>query len=334
MIDLKRSWWPLALGSELAASPLARTLHGVPLVLFRDAAGQPVALLDRCPHRHAPLSGGKVCAGQIRCPYHGWRFAADGRCTDVPGMDFNGGVAPLLPPFATREQYGLIWVCIASDAHTPEPVAPAVIDAVDVFWMRDVIQCEIAEGAENLLDGFHTHFVHAGWIRRDSQRQNVTVEVRRLVDGIEARYSNEGLQSGWVSRLFEGSRTESFGRFYLPGVAEIEYRGRQGLNLLVTTWLTPEADGRLRIYARVATRRGWLPAWLKAFFLRRLFGVILRQDKAILEQTRANIQRFEAREPSPALLSTELDFLGPSIRRLLAGEALTDSVEQVRVSRI
>ena len=326
MIDPTRHWWPLATVAELdAGKPLARQLHGQPLVLFRAADGRPAVLPDRCPHRHAPLSQGRIRDGELACPYHGWRFDGGGRCACVPGLDDAGSRAALLPPLASRIAHGLVWACAAPDADTPAPVAPAVEDGVDAFFLVDTVRCAAAEAAENLLDGSHTHFVHAGWIRRDSTRQDVKAEIRRIDNGIEARYSEEGLQSGLVSSLLEGSRTESFGRFRLPGVAEIEYRGKRGLNLLATAWLTPETDGQLRVHVRVATRRGLAPAWLKRVFLRRLFGVILRQDKAILEATHAHAGRFGDRPP---LLDSPLDLLGPSIRRLLAGETLDDSVER------
>ncbi len=332
MIDPKRYWWPLAPLAELdAGKPVARTLHGVPLVLFRNVDGQPSVLHDRCPHRHAPLSCGKVHHGEVTCPYHGWRFSGDGRCTDVPGMIYEGSHQPLVSTLAARTVHGLVWGCATPGRTTPEPIAPAIVDDVDWFFMTDTVQCDIADAAENFLDGFHTHFVHAGWIRRDNKRQSVKAEVRRLTDGIEVRYSEEGLQSGFISTLLEGSRTESFGRFHLPGTAEIEYRGKRGLNLLITAWLTPEMTGRLRIHARVATRRGITPAWLKWVFLRRLFGVILQQDKTILEQVRVNIARFDEMELKAPLLDTPLDLLGPLIRRLLAGKSLDDSVERVLI---
>jgi phenylpropionate dioxygenase-like ring-hydroxylating dioxygenase large terminal subunit len=330
VIDLKRYWWPLATLTELdAGKPLARNLHGLPLVLFRDVANQPAALLDRCPHRHAPLSCGTLRQGELECPYHGWRFAADGRCTAVPGMHHEAGRKPLVAPFSTRIAHGLVWACAAPDDTTPEPVAPAVLDNVDGFFMTDTVQCGIAEAAENFLDGFHTHFVHAGWIRRDSKRQTVKASVHRLDDGVEARYSEEGLQSGLISSLLEGDREASMGRFRLPGIAEIEYRGRRGLNLLVTAWLTPEDTGRLRIHARVATRRGLAPAWLKRALLQRVFAVILRQDKTILEKTDANIARFSNTGLETPLLDSPLDLLGPSIRQLLAGETLNSANERV-----
>ena len=82
-----RHWWPLALRYKLGdRHPLARTLLGVPLVLFRDARGEPAVLLDRYPHRQAPLSAGRLHEGELTRPYHGWRFDGSGRCTRVPGV--------------------------------------------------------------------------------------------------------------------------------------------------------------------------------------------------------------------------------------------------------
>lgn len=331
MIDLQRYWWPLATVAELDAAqaagrPLARTLFQQPLVLFRTPDG--LALLhDRCPHRHAPLSQGRVRAGALECPYHGWRFDVAGHCCRVPGLP--AAVAadrsrrPLLPPVAGCVAHGLVWACLAPDDATPPPPGPAGGQAVDHFWLTDTVRCTLQQGAENLLDGFHTHFVHAGWIRRDVRRQAVRASVHRLPDGVEARYHDEGLQSGLISSLLEGERHSSMGRFRLPGLAEIEYRGHQGrLNLLVTAWLTPAAAGTLLLHARVATRKGWLPAWLKAVVLRRLFGVILRQDKAILETTAAHLAHLHENGPVPPPLDSPLDLLGPSIRCLLAGEPL------------
>lgn len=329
MIDLTRHWWPVATVAELdAGKPLARQLHGQPLVLFRAADGQPAVLPDRCPHRHAPLSAGRVHNGELACPYHGWRFDGGGRCARVPGLDDGGSRGGLLPPLASRIGHGLVWACATPDADTPEPSPPSIEKDVDTFFLVECVHCSAAEAAENLLDGSHTHFIHAGWIRRDGHRQDVKAEVRRIDNGIEARYSEEGLQSGLVSSLLEGSRTESFGRFRLPGVAEIEYRGKHGLNLLATAWLTPEDAERLRVHIRVATRRGLAPAWLKRIFLHRLFGIILKQDKRILELTRANQARFKTYGPPTPLLDSPLDLLCASIRRLLAGETLDTSADR------
>lgn len=321
-------WWPLATSQQLGARlPLARVLHGRPLVLFRESDGRPAALPDRCPHRFAPLSAGCVRDGAVECPYHGWRFDGAGQCIRAPGSLDEGSTAAMLQPMQALDAHGLIWV---RDATLPTPPLPCSTaqKGLDLFWIHDHVRCSLQEAAENFLDAFHTHFVHAGWIRRDSKRQRVIADIRALEDGVEARYSEESLQTGLISRLFEGSRGESFGRFRLPGLAEIEYRDAHGrLTLLISAWLVPAEAGHLQVIARIATRRGWLPGWLKRVLLRPLFGVVLRQDKRILEAVSAHHQRFSdcSEHWGPAqMLDGRQDLLGPWIRQLLLKGKLQD----------
>jgi phthalate 4,5-dioxygenase oxygenase subunit len=90
---MRRYWQPVALLDEfdprldprMAERPLkAVRLLGQDLVLFRDAAGT-FGLLDRdCPHRGADLAFARHESDGIRCPFHGWKFAADGHCLDTP----------------------------------------------------------------------------------------------------------------------------------------------------------------------------------------------------------------------------------------------------------
>ena len=61
-------------------------LLGQPLVVFRTTNGQPAVLEDRCAHRHAPLSAGRVCSGELECPYHGWRYGGSGEVKRVPAL--------------------------------------------------------------------------------------------------------------------------------------------------------------------------------------------------------------------------------------------------------
>lgn len=318
-MNIQAGWWPVALSRQLRRQPLACTLHGVPLVLFRGATGAPAVLPDRCPHRFAALSAGRVCDGQIQCPYHGWRFDPQGRLSHLPGREQQACSQPLLQALHSCEAHGLVWASLDAEPPAAAPVAPAEqAQALDLFWMSDQVRCTLQDAAENFLDGFHTPFVHAGWIRHDRKRQRISTWVHRLEDGVEARYSDESTQSGLISRLLEGERGLSMGRFRLPGLAEIEYRDRQGrLNLLVSAWLSPAAEGELRLFARIATARGRAPAWLKRGVLQALFKVILKQDRAILENLSANRQRFTALALRQAPLDSPQDLLGPWIRQLL-----------------
>ena len=106
-------WTAVARSSDLRKRPLALTIDGVPLVMFRSGDGIS-CLTDRCPHRSAPLSGGTVVDGTIGCPYHGWRYGSDGACTRIPQL-----ADPTRVPakarattFTCTERYGMIWVAL------------------------------------------------------------------------------------------------------------------------------------------------------------------------------------------------------------------------------
>jgi phenylpropionate dioxygenase-like ring-hydroxylating dioxygenase large terminal subunit len=69
-----------------ASAPRREEREGVAVVTWTDERGCARAAADRCPHRRAPLSAGTVDGGVLRCAYHGWSFAGDGRCIDIPAL--------------------------------------------------------------------------------------------------------------------------------------------------------------------------------------------------------------------------------------------------------
>ena len=64
-------WHPVAQSSEVVDAPLSVQLLNEAVVLWRNADGQAQAFVDRCPHRGARLSMGRVENGHLECPYHG-----------------------------------------------------------------------------------------------------------------------------------------------------------------------------------------------------------------------------------------------------------------------
>lgn len=85
-------WWPVALSEQVTGDkPLGVVCEGEPIVLYRDAAGQARALEDRCRHRRAPLSLGRITAdGKLQCGYHGWTYdGLSGLCTAIPHLSAN-----------------------------------------------------------------------------------------------------------------------------------------------------------------------------------------------------------------------------------------------------
>lgn len=82
---LRNIWYVAAWDHEVPVDQtFARTLLGEAVVLFRNEHGDVQALQDRCPHRFAPLSMGKVVNGVVQCAYHGLEFNGAGACHKNP----------------------------------------------------------------------------------------------------------------------------------------------------------------------------------------------------------------------------------------------------------
>ncbi|HEX9445456.1 MAG TPA: Rieske 2Fe-2S domain-containing protein, partial [Candidatus Binatia bacterium] len=82
---LRRYWHPIAVATELGDRPVRRVrILGEDLVLYRGEDGSHGLVAERCSHRGASLAYGRIEGANIRCPYHGWMYAADGRCVEQP----------------------------------------------------------------------------------------------------------------------------------------------------------------------------------------------------------------------------------------------------------
>ena len=158
-------WWVAAFSGEVGEAPLGRWLLDTPVMLYRKADGQAVALEDRCPHRSAPLSLGCRRGDAIECGYHGFTFDADGRCIRVPSMK----VVPSAIRVATYpviESYPFVWVYLGDPSVMADVPAPPVLE-----WASDegfsVVQGRMDIAAnymllkENVLDLTHFGYVHA-----------------------------------------------------------------------------------------------------------------------------------------------------------------------------
>jgi phenylpropionate dioxygenase-like ring-hydroxylating dioxygenase large terminal subunit len=171
-------WYFAALSSDLRPGRMKRfEVMGEPILLGRGHGGGIFALRDICPHRAAPLSAGRFTreadgAETIECPYHGWRFAADGGCAAIPsltlGQDFDrSGVG--VRRYPVTESQGLVFVWIASDPRTQgdhprfEPQFPGVVGRAPKFVDRMVFAAHIDQVVVGLMDPAHGPFVHQQW---------------------------------------------------------------------------------------------------------------------------------------------------------------------------
>ncbi|MCA3129473.1 MAG: aromatic ring-hydroxylating dioxygenase subunit alpha [Phenylobacterium sp.] len=162
---LEEHWYAAATSEELGASPIGRLICGRSLVLFRDAAGKPVILGDRCPHRSAPLHLGSVSDGRIQCPYHGLVFDRTGRCVEAPN---GSGLSLKTPNYVALEKAGFVWVFVGRAENADPASIPNLWYMEDQAWnafagrMSEPVPWQLM--ADNLLDLSHVPVTHAATI--------------------------------------------------------------------------------------------------------------------------------------------------------------------------
>ena len=133
----REHWFPLAFMRDLEPGRIDRIgLHERHIALFLDAAGQPAALLDRCPHRTARLSDGRVREGTLECLYHGWRFDRSGACVEAPQQPADTPLPPrsCATALPVRVEQGVVWVWGgrgAASADAQPAAGPATVAGLD-----------------------------------------------------------------------------------------------------------------------------------------------------------------------------------------------------------
>ena len=161
---LRRCWQPVARVRDLERGPQRSVLLGEALSVFLTESGNPAVVSDRCAHRGASLSMGKVQGDSIQCPYHGWEWAgADGACTRVPSLSDQSQIPPRarIPAFPVREQWGLVWTVLEEPLGEP-PTVPW-FDAEQWTWGHgEPFELPVGLGLmiENFRDVSHFAFVH------------------------------------------------------------------------------------------------------------------------------------------------------------------------------
>jgi vanillate O-demethylase monooxygenase subunit len=156
-------WYVAGWSHEVGDKLFSRTLLGEPVCMYRDTQGEVVALVDRCAHRGAPLSKGRLEGDSVRCMYHGVKFDRGGQCVEVPGQE---RVPPKLcvRSFPVVERNNWIWIWMGdpqkahpqqipdtwSLAHKAWPYKPG-------YYHYDAPHMLICD---NLLDFSHIGYVH------------------------------------------------------------------------------------------------------------------------------------------------------------------------------
>ncbi|HEY7623974.1 MAG TPA: aromatic ring-hydroxylating dioxygenase subunit alpha [Candidatus Limnocylindria bacterium] len=184
---LRPYWYPVALSDEVRDKPVAATLLGERVVVYRASDGLH-ALKDLCIHRGTPLSLGWIDGETLVCAYHGWGYAGSGACVRIPSLPPGRDVPPKakVDGYEAAERFGLIWIAL----ERPKQPIPSWDDsenpAFRTIWTQYRWKANAARAIENVMDFAHFPWVHPGVL--GDRSKPVYPEIKVETDGNLIKY--------------------------------------------------------------------------------------------------------------------------------------------------
>lgn len=321
---LRDAWYVAGFAEEVASGTLlARTLLGEPLVLFRRPDGSVAALNDRCPHRFAPLSMGKLCDGgaSIECLYHGLRFDGAGACVHNP---HGGGAIPkaaAVKAWKVVERDRLLWLWGGDAATADEALVPdysKVTCAPEDATIRGYLPtaCEYQLLADNIMDLTHVDYLHAGSLGSGAMTRSQANVVEPDARSVRITWLSQG---DYAPAVFDahlrqhGQLTDQWTEvtwtapcaMLLRVGATLQGESReQGVDTANLHLATPESEGRCH-YWYWSTRNFAIDPHANAAIRPVVEHVFSQQDKPMLEAQQRRMGRAEFWSLKPVLLSSD-----------------------------
>ncbi|MDR6677760.1 aromatic ring-hydroxylating dioxygenase subunit alpha [Pseudomonas oryzihabitans] len=330
----KNAWYVACTPDELTDKPLGRQICGEPLVFYRDANRQVVALEDFCPHRGAPLSLGFLREGTLVCGYHGLEMGCGGKTLGMPGQRV--GVFPAVRAYAAVERHGFIWVWPGDQAKADPALIPYLEWAESPDWAYGGglyhIQCDYRLMIDNLMDLTHETYVHASSI---GQKEIDEAPPATRVEGDEVITSrhmeNIPAPPFWRMALRGNGLADDVPvdrwqicRFTPPSHVMIEvgvaHAGHGGYHApaavkaasVVVDFITPETETSIWYFWGMARNFKPQDAELTAS-IREGQGKIFSEDLEMLERQQQNLLRY----PERGLLKLNIDAGGVQSRQII-----------------
>ncbi len=330
-------WYGAAWSTEVQpAAPVARVIADQPIVLYRTADGKAAALEDRCGHRCAPLSKGRVEGDGLRCWYHGMLFSSEGKCLEVPGQDSVAGFDIRSYPVVERHECIWIWTgdpamadpALIPDAKLTENGIPFRTGALDYAADYQLIN-------DNLCDFSHVAYVHEKTLGQGSDEWSHRLPtLTSLENGIRSTRWIEGTMLPPTPGVPPGLRIDQYTAYdyvvpgvlmmqinaYPPGMAkafnfEAPPESMEGAVYVLRTlqMATPVTKGRSRYLYSASHPVDPAPGQSLDAVIG-LFEYAFQEDKDMIEAQQAVIDQH----PGVPLSSTKHDSGLVRVRRLIA----------------
>jgi phenylpropionate dioxygenase-like ring-hydroxylating dioxygenase large terminal subunit len=223
---LRGYWYPICRSEDLGDKPIGLTRLSEPLVAWRGSGGVPHVLHDRCPHRGAALSVGRVWGDLIGCRYHGLVFDGSGQCRDVPAAANGEKIAEQIKvrAYRTEEAGGAIWAFLGDGTPTPFDPPKWLIDQQMLgWWQAWTFEANWLLVQDNNGDVCHTTFAHDPTYVYGKSAVSTRLRVRDFPGGVivGADVSGEPAGAGEPGKRKENEENTSAFEFHLPCRVEL-----------------------------------------------------------------------------------------------------------------
>lgn len=287
---LRDAWFPLVFTSQVRRWPVRRTLHGEPVIFYRDSAGN-IRAADALPGSHA-------------------RHATASQFTDRTGH------YPLI------ERYGYAWVWYGNPDNASPDVLPCIphtpVDGMARRFQSTVVyDCTYELVCENLLDLTHADFLHSK-LTGDALSEHDVIEVESTSETVTMIRTARGRPMPQMQKLFApGAKTQNVRAvtitYVRSGLCVLHGDFNPGMSMPMIHPTNPESPTRCRVPATFNPRH--MPAWGRALFALSAHPVG-RQDNWALRRQNANyIDSPQSREVKGDM-SSRFDKAGLRYRKL------------------
>ncbi len=198
---VRNCWYVASWSHELEERALmARVIVDEPVVLYRTSDGRIVCMEDRCRHRFAPLSKGRLEGDDLRCLYHGLKFNSAGVCVEIPGQDMIPRNA-CVRTFPAVEKHSWIWVWMGDPVAADEDLIPPAVGLDHPDWELRSAHIDYEANYllinDNLTDFTHLSYVHANSFGATEAFARTRPKVERLPRGIRvSRWVKDAVKPG------------------------------------------------------------------------------------------------------------------------------------------
>ncbi|MBU3191477.1 aromatic ring-hydroxylating dioxygenase subunit alpha [Clostridium bowmanii] len=198
---IRNQWYGILDSKEVKSKkPIGVTRLGEKLVFWRSENGKVNCIFDKCCHRGASLSAGKIAHDKMTCPFHGFQYDASGKVTLIPANGINTPIPERFKvnAYQVEERYGLIWLWFGEFTYElPEiPFFKELREGFSYGGFSEMWPVHYTRAIENQLDVVHLPFVHTSSIGRGN---------KTLVNGPVVKWK-ENLMTFYVNNIVDDGK--------------------------------------------------------------------------------------------------------------------------------